>query len=246
MLAYAIPGAKAEFVGVSDSKLVYGMFVTTCIAVAIAVGAVLMAYRARRQQPKPLPIRAGGPIGRAQAAGYACSPQIRTATDVALQRQLATADAERIARQAQRDADHDAWVDAALAETLADTGATGSTVSSITAELERSDADFRARTAFLASLESSNREADAARQTLRCRPCRQAATVQGIGGVQMRALSSTRLAAVPDDTQRMIRRQGYCGSCGMWGHWSRDCPHRQRRHSDPDAPDDDMEIDLVE
>ena len=61
----------------------------------------------------------------------------------------------------------------------------------------------------------------------------------------MRALSSTRLAAVPDDTQRMIRRQGYCGSCGMWGHWSRDCPHRQRRQSEPEA-EDEMEIDLVE
>ena len=162
-------------------------------------------------------------MARAEAAGYPVSPQIRTASDVAFQQQLATLDAERIARQAQRDADHDAWVDAALAETLAETGATGSTVSTITAELARSDADARARTAFLASLESSNREAGAARQTLRFRQ-----------------------AAVSDDTQRMIRRQGYCGSCGMWGHWSRDCPHRQRQHSDPDAPDDDMEIDLVE
>ena len=232
VMAYAVPGARAEVMGVSDAKLMQSMFVITCIAVAIAIGAVIVAYRAMRPQARPLPVRAGGPMGRAQAAGYACSPQIRTAADVALQRQLATADAERIARQAQRDAEHDAWVDAALANTLADTGATGSTVSTIQAELSRSEADARARMAFLATLESSHRETSAARQSLRYR----------------------QTATVSDGTQRMlqneaefIRREGYCGSCGMWGHWSRDCPQRQRprRQSEPEA-EDEMEIDLVE
>ena len=69
VLAYAIPGAKAEFLGVSDATMVYGMFVITCIAVAIAISAVIVAYRAMRPQARPLPVRAGGPMGRAQAAG---------------------------------------------------------------------------------------------------------------------------------------------------------------------------------
>ena len=120
-------------------------------------------------------------MARAQAAGYPSSPQIRTASDVALQRQLATADAERIARQAQRDADHDAWVDAALAETLSETGATGSRISTIATELARSEADARARTAFLASLESSHREGTARQRT-------------------------TRVSVVATDTRQVVRR----------------------------------------
>jgi len=78
VLAYAVPGAKAEVMGVSDAKLMQSMFVITCIAVAIAIGAVIVAYRAMRPQARPLPVRLEDPwVEHRQRATLAAHRSVR-------------------------------------------------------------------------------------------------------------------------------------------------------------------------